>query len=49
MYAVIPLPGCPHLSTVSELPAGGIDAAAPCSDCGDSQENWVCLSCYQVN
>ncbi|XP_037089603.1 histone deacetylase 6-like [Pollicipes pollicipes] len=48
MYAVIPLPGCPHLSTVCELPAAGIDASEPCCECGDLQENWVCLTCYQV-
>ncbi|KAF0292725.1 Histone deacetylase 6 [Amphibalanus amphitrite] len=32
----------------ADLPVGGINASAPCADCGDSQENWVCLTCYQV-
>ncbi|XP_043222780.1 histone deacetylase 6-like [Amphibalanus amphitrite] len=48
MYAVVPLLDCPHLCTVADLPVGGINASALCADCGDSQENWVCLTCYQV-
>jgi len=48
MYAVIPLPGCPHMDSVCQVPARGIDAHQPCGDCADSGENWLCLTCYQV-
>ena len=48
MYAVTPLPWCPHLETVTPLPQGGINTTAPCQDCGDLSENWICLVCYKV-
>ncbi|XP_041093058.1 histone deacetylase 6 [Polyodon spathula] len=48
MFAVEPLPWCPHLETVNPLPAAGLDVFAPCRDCGSEAENWVCLVCYQV-
>ncbi|XP_078342016.1 protein deacetylase HDAC6-like isoform X3 [Crassostrea virginica] len=48
MYAVTPLPWCPHLETVTPLPQGGISTTAPCQDCGDVSENWICLVCYKV-
>uniref|UniRef100_G3ST53 Protein deacetylase HDAC6 n=1 Tax=Loxodonta africana TaxID=9785 RepID=G3ST53_LOXAF len=47
-YAVTPLPWCPHLTAVCPIPAAGLDVTQPCQDCGSLQENWVCLSCYQV-
>ncbi|XP_021572377.1 histone deacetylase 6 [Carlito syrichta] len=47
-YAVTPLPWCPHLVAVCPIPAAGLDVTQPCGDCGTLQENWVCLSCYQV-
>ncbi|KAM9577234.1 protein deacetylase HDAC6 isoform 2-T4 [Trichechus inunguis] len=47
-YAVTPLPWCPHLMAVCPIPATGLDVTQPCRDCGSLQENWVCLSCYQV-
>ncbi|XP_058391766.1 histone deacetylase 6 isoform X4 [Diceros bicornis minor] len=47
-YAVTPLPWCPHLVAVSPIPEAGLDVTQPCQDCGALQENWVCLSCYQV-
>uniref|UniRef100_A0A7N5K6S2 Protein deacetylase HDAC6 n=1 Tax=Ailuropoda melanoleuca TaxID=9646 RepID=A0A7N5K6S2_AILME len=47
-YAVIPLPWCPHLVAVGPIPESGLDVTQPCQDCGTLQENWVCLSCYQV-
>ncbi|XP_011802098.1 PREDICTED: histone deacetylase 6 isoform X3 [Colobus angolensis palliatus] len=47
-YAVTPLPWCPHLVAVCPIPAAGLDVTQPCGDCGTMQENWVCLSCYQV-
>ncbi|XP_044768347.1 histone deacetylase 6-like, partial [Neomonachus schauinslandi] len=48
-YAVTPLPWCPHLVAVRPIPESGLDVTQPCQDCGTLQENWVCLSCYQVH
>ncbi|PVD24115.1 hypothetical protein C0Q70_14585 [Pomacea canaliculata] len=48
LYAVQPLPWCPHLNSVQPLPQEGLDTHAPCQDCGDLKENWVCLTCYKV-
>ncbi|XP_032186465.1 histone deacetylase 6 isoform X3 [Mustela erminea] len=48
LYAVTPLPWCPHLEAVRPVPESGLDVTQPCWDCGTLQENWVCLSCYQV-
>nr|XP_048317319.1 histone deacetylase 6 isoform X3 [Myodes glareolus] len=47
-YAVTPLSWCPHLVAVCPIPAEGLDTAQPCKTCGTLQENWVCLTCYQV-
>nr|XP_019569862.1 PREDICTED: histone deacetylase 6 isoform X3 [Rhinolophus sinicus] len=47
-YAVTPLPWCPHLAAVCPIPEAGLDVTQPCQDCGAFQENWVCLSCYEV-
>ncbi|XP_077002189.1 protein deacetylase HDAC6 isoform X2 [Tamandua tetradactyla] len=48
-FAVTPLSWCPHLVAVCPTPAVGLDVTQPCQDCGTLQENWVCLSCYQVH
>ncbi|XP_008569659.1 PREDICTED: histone deacetylase 6 isoform X1 [Galeopterus variegatus] len=47
-YAVTPLSWCPHLVAVCPIPAAGLNVTQPCRDCGTYQENWVCLSCYEV-
>lgn len=47
-YAVTPLSWCPHLMAVCPIPAAGLDVSQPCKTCGSFQENWVCLTCYQV-
>ncbi|KAM9667574.1 protein deacetylase HDAC6 isoform 6-T13 [Dama dama] len=47
-YAVRPLLWCPHLAAVCPIPETGLNVTQPCQDCGTLQENWVCLSCYQV-
>uniref|UniRef100_A0A8D2DMH3 Protein deacetylase HDAC6 n=1 Tax=Sciurus vulgaris TaxID=55149 RepID=A0A8D2DMH3_SCIVU len=47
-YAVTPLSWCPHLVAVCPTPVAGLDINQPCEDCGTLEENWVCLSCYQV-
>ena len=48
MYAVQPLPFCPHLEQVAPVPERGLDCSDPCEDCGNKGENWVCLICYKV-
>lgn len=50
MFAVTPLNWCPHLETVTPLPADKtvLDTNAPCEKCGDASENWICLVCYRV-
>lgn len=47
-YAVTPMSWCPHLVAVCPKPATGLNVTQPCQDCGTLEENWVCLSCYQV-
>lgn len=49
MYAVVPLPDCPHLPQVSALPDEGINVNAPCVECLSTRENWSCLTCYSVH
>jgi uncharacterized UBP type Zn finger protein len=49
---VQPLHGCPHLSSILAIPDSGITADTlkkPCTVCGDTTENWICLHCYQVD
>uniref|UniRef100_A0A8C8SWZ3 Protein deacetylase HDAC6 n=1 Tax=Pelusios castaneus TaxID=367368 RepID=A0A8C8SWZ3_9SAUR len=48
LYAVTPLPWCPHLDSVQPSPPDGLNVLAPCEECGSKTENWVCLACYQV-
>ena len=48
MFAVQPVPFCPHLVDVQPLPSDQLDAKQPCGKCGDASENWICLVCYQV-
>eukprot|EP01116_Phalansterium_solitarium_P000243 TRINITY_DN10143_c0_g1_i2.p1 TRINITY_DN10143_c0_g1~~TRINITY_DN10143_c0_g1_i2.p1 ORF type:complete len:455 (+),score=85.60 TRINITY_DN10143_c0_g1_i2:118-1482(+) len=50
-YAVEPRLNCPHLSknfNAETLPAS-ISVTAPCRHCDNIGENWICLSCFQVN
>ncbi|VDK57120.1 unnamed protein product [Anisakis simplex] len=49
LHAVVPLSTCPHLEEVRPLPEDGISAASLCAECASSDENWVCLTCYEVN
>ncbi|CEM39381.1 unnamed protein product [Vitrella brassicaformis CCMP3155] len=50
-FAVCFTANCPHVLQQdflsAELPAR-VDAHAPCMDCGDRGENWLCLKCYGV-
>jgi len=49
LFTVVPLTWCPHL----ELICSDLDmkwtSKTPCSVCHDLSENWVCLTCHQVN
>eukprot|EP01060_Flectonema_neradi_P031354 TRINITY_DN4738_c1_g1_i1.p1 TRINITY_DN4738_c1_g1~~TRINITY_DN4738_c1_g1_i1.p1 ORF type:complete len:414 (+),score=80.55 TRINITY_DN4738_c1_g1_i1:46-1287(+) len=47
MGAVTPKTDCPHVSNVSE--ARVVDVGMPCSGCGDGEENWICLTCFEVH
>ncbi|CAE1318940.1 HDAC6 [Acanthosepion pharaonis] len=49
MFCVEPLKWCVHLEgSVKSVPDGGLDTSHPCETCGDTTENWVCLTCYKV-
>nr|XP_033334353.1 histone deacetylase 6 isoform X1 [Megalopta genalis] len=49
MFAVVPLKDCPHLDSVKDVPASGIDIHLPCAECGSIAENWICLLCYTIH
>ncbi|CAG4954053.1 unnamed protein product [Colias eurytheme] len=47
MFAVVPLPGCPHLDSLYAIPANvKFEQGVKCVDCEHTVENWVCLQCY---
>ncbi|CAK1540301.1 unnamed protein product [Leptosia nina] len=47
MFAVVPLPGCPHLDTLYAIPGDvKFEQGVQCIDCDHIAENWVCLQCY---
>ncbi|KAJ1095693.1 hypothetical protein NDU88_000851 [Pleurodeles waltl] len=48
LYAVTPLPWCPHLESVQSVPECGLNVTEACQECSSSVENWVCLVCYKV-
>ncbi|XP_064091423.1 uncharacterized protein LOC135205071 isoform X2 [Macrobrachium nipponense] len=48
MYAVVPKTWCPHLEQIKDVPSAGLKTDAPCDECHDRSENWVCLTCYKV-
>nr|XP_033779735.1 histone deacetylase 6 isoform X2 [Geotrypetes seraphini] len=48
LYAVTPLPWCPHLESVQPVPFSGLNVMEACRECGSEAENWVCLVCYEV-
>ncbi|KAG6441833.1 hypothetical protein O3G_MSEX002026 [Manduca sexta] len=47
MFAVIPMPWCPHLDSLYAIPNGvKFEQGMKCVDCEHTEENWVCLHCY---
>nr|CDS25446.1 histone deacetylase 6 [Hymenolepis microstoma] len=48
LFAVEPSLWCPHLDLVEPAGQWHPDANCPCSRCDNRQENWVCLTCYEV-
>ncbi|KAI6660493.1 histone deacetylase 6-like [Oopsacas minuta] len=50
MYAVQPLPTCPHVLELTKINPDEleIDPKAPCAVCEHTPENWICLHCYKV-
>jgi len=50
MFAVQPKLDCPHLSAENLAQDSlTVDAKAPCKDCNDPRENWLCLKCGAVS
>lgn len=50
MFAVIPLPWCPHLESLYAIPGDvKFEQGVKCVDCDETVENWVCLHCYIVS
>ncbi|VDN97124.1 unnamed protein product [Rodentolepis nana] len=48
LFAVEPSLWCPHLDLVESAGQWRPDINRPCSRCDNRQENWVCLTCYEV-
>lgn len=50
MFAVIPVPWCPHLDSLYAIPSDvKFEQGVKCVDCDHTVENWVCLHCYIVS
>ena len=47
-FAVYPLAWCPHLETLTSAWPQTVSVTAPCVECGDRRENWLCLHCNTV-
>jgi len=48
-YAINPKRTCPHLDSVNKIPEKGFSLDTPCNVCGNKNENWLCLTCYEVH
>ncbi|VDP84815.1 unnamed protein product [Echinostoma caproni] len=48
LFAVTPLPWCPHLRSIQINPEWVPNVNEPCGRCTNDVENWVCLNCYAV-
>lgn len=50
MFAVIPLPWCPHLESLFAIPSDvTLAQGVKCINCDETVENWVCLHCFIVS
>merc|ERR1712071_212735 len=49
LFTVVPLTWCPHVELVQSDPGLEWSTKTPCSVCKDPSENWICLTCYQVD
>jgi hypothetical protein len=51
-FAVVPRTDCPHLAShvpIRNAPIPGDRARRFCADCGDFDENWLCLRCHKIH
>ncbi|XP_068626172.1 histone deacetylase 6 isoform X1 [Battus philenor] len=47
MFAVVPVPWCPHLDSLFAIPESvKFEQGVKCVECDEKNENWVCLHCY---
>lgn len=50
MFAVLPVPWCPHLDNLFAIPPSvKFEQGVKCAECDEKNENWVCLHCYIVS
>jgi len=49
-FAVEPKRDCSHIETnfTNNYNFSTIDLKQPCKSCGDTEENWVCLKCFDI-
>ena len=47
-FAVYPLAWCPHLESLPSSWPETVSVTAPCAECGDCRENWLCLHCNMI-
>ena len=49
MFAVTPRSHCDHIDNgLRSVPPEGLNSQAPCQECSNVGENWICLCCYEV-
>ncbi|KAH3767240.1 silent information regulator family protein [Pelomyxa schiedti] len=50
-FAVTPKRDCPHVARAfrREAMPESIQYGAPCAACGDTNENWICATCFEQN
>ena len=48
-YAVYPLSWCPHLESMPSTTPEHVSVTAKCVECGEAEENWLCLSCHTIH
>ena len=51
-FQVIPLATCPHIpfiKAVTDEDEHKFDVNKPCKTCQDTSENWICLTCHEID